>query len=364
MKIRTRFLLFLFPTFVGGVVFVFSLFAYTWHEEMINLAKLTGMVDLKLVNEKFIGSLIPITISASFIILIMLITTFVIANKISRPIQKLNNSALALAAGQYGESIAAEGPKEIVELAGTLNIMSECLLENINRLKENAWLRERMYGEHECAMLLQHLMLQKNIDDCRSDAVAMQAITFFSDTPKGVLLKFPKTTHPDLFQIHLTEAHEEGLEGMYQLLTQSTLPQDHHTSITLDCNGSSLHAEGSNPPLLWSLHKKKWIPINSEETKTEPGDLVLLFTQGLTRLYKSPQHLEDNLSKVLKVFAQDGLKTTTSMLQKEISLLLKRKDVSEDIHLLCFQILYKNEEEEYSEPQENLSSILQCNPKH
>lgn len=363
MKIRTRFLLFLFPTFVGGVAFVFSLFAYTWHEEMIELAKLTGAVDLKLVNDKFIASLIPITISASLIILIMVMISFVIANKISRPIQKLNNSALALAAGQYGESIRAEGPKEIVELAGTLNIMSECLLENINRLKENAWLRERMYGEHECAMLLQHLMLQKNIDDCRSDAVAIQAITFFSDTPKGVLLRFPKTHRPHLFQIHLTEAHEEGLEGMYQLLTQSTPPTHHHTSITLDCSASFLHAQGPNLPLLWSVHKKKWIAINSQETKTQPGDLFLLFNQGLTRLYKSPQHLEDNLSKVLKVFAQDGLKITTAMLQKEISLSLKRKDLSEDIHLLCFQILYKNVEEEYSKPQENLRNILECTKK-
>ena len=63
--------------------------------------------------------------------------------------------------------------------------MSECLLENINRLTDNSLLRERMYGEYECSMLLQHMMLQKNIDDCSSDAVAVTSITFFSESPRG-----------------------------------------------------------------------------------------------------------------------------------------------------------------------------------
>ena len=122
-------------------------------------------INVDLIDKKFQESLLLIILCAGATIFIMVVTLFIIANKISRPVQKLNNSALAIAAGQYGESVQIKGPKEIAELANTLSTMSECLHENINRLKENSLLRERMYGEYECAMLLQHQMLQKNIDN-------------------------------------------------------------------------------------------------------------------------------------------------------------------------------------------------------
>lgn len=298
-------------------------------------------INVNLIDEKFRESVFLIILCAGLTILVMVATLFMIANKISRPIQKLNHSALALAAGQYGESIASDGPKEIVELANTLNIMSECLLENINRLKENALLRERMYGEYECAMLLQHLMLQKNIDDCRSDAVAVKPITFFSENPRGILLNFPKPSKPGQFHIHLAEALEEGFEGMYQLLTQSKIEKEipMRTALVLDLTASLLHAQSVEKPFIWSMSKKKFLDFTTPSIKVHSGDFFFLFNQGMSRFYKSPKNIADLLSKVLKVFAQDGLETTAAMLQKEISFLVKRKDPQEDIHLLCFQIL-------------------------
>jgi HAMP domain-containing protein len=325
MKIRTRLLLFLLPTHIGSIALVSMLLAY-------------------LIETKFQTSLFLILFSAGLTILVMVATLFMIANNISRPVQKLNNSALAIAAGHYGEPIQADGPREIAELANTLNTMSECLHENINRLKENSLVRERMYGEYECAMLLQHLMLQKNIDDCRSDAVAIKAITFFSDNPRGLLLDFPKSERPDLFQIHLAEAQEEGFEGMYQLLTQykySKESQD-HTSLTLDRLAATLHCKGakeSGLPYLWSLCEQRFLPLTSIPVKVESGDLFFLCNDGLLHFYKDPQKITDLLAKVLKVFAQDGLETTASMLQKELAFATKRKDLAADIHLLCFQIL-------------------------
>src|SRR3989344_7367425 len=89
-----------------------------------------------------------------------------------------------------------------------------------------SFLRERMYGEYESAMLLQHMMLQKNIDDCRSDAVAVKSITFFSESPRGLLLDFPKQKDSHRFLIHMAEAEEDGFEGMDQLLTKYKLFQE------------------------------------------------------------------------------------------------------------------------------------------
>ncbi|HSX10399.1 MAG TPA: HAMP domain-containing protein [Chlamydiales bacterium] len=327
MKIRTRLLLFLLPTLVCNIALVAILLAYHWASD--------------LAPKIFHVSLFIVIVCAALAILFMVASLFIIANKISKPVQKLNNSALAIAAGQYGESIQVQGPREIVELANTLNTMSECLHENINRLKENSLLRERMYGEYECAMLLQHMMLKKNIDDCRSDAVAVKSITFFSESPRGLLLDFPKQENSDLFQIHMAEAEEEGFEGMYQLLTQYKLSKETHThtSLLFDRSASTLQIKGPHIPFIWSLDDEKFLEPSQTPLKVDSGDYLFLFSQGLLRFSKGHKQLSELLSKVLKVFASDGLETTSSMLQKELAFATKRKDLEEDIHLLCFQIL-------------------------
>lgn len=327
MRIRTRLLLFLLPTLICNIALVSILLAYNWVDEMA--------------PQKFHISLFIIILCAALAILLMIASLFIIANKISKPVQKLNNSALAIAAGQYGESIRVQGPKEIVELANTLNTMSECLHENINRLKENSLLRERMYGEYECAMLLQHMMLQKNIDDCRSDAVAVKSITFFSESPRGLLLDFPKPEQKDHFQIHMAEAEEEGFEGMYELLTQYKISRENpkHLSLLYDRTRSQLLCRGPRLPLFWSLDNGRFIEPHENVIKLESGDFFFLFNRGLIHFYKEPQRVADLLAKVLKLFASDGLETTTAMLQKELTFATKRKELSEDIHLLCFQVL-------------------------
>ena len=302
---------------------------------------MSGELTPELIHVKFRECLALIIGSAACTIIGMIATLYWIANRISQPVQKLNNSALAIAAGQYGESIQVHGPKEIAELANTLNTMSECLHENINRLKENSLLRERMYGEYECSMLLQHLMLQKNIDDCRSDAIAVKPITAFSDNPKGLLLDFPKGDSPHLFHIHMAEAEEVGLEGMYQLLTRYKHSKEKRarTFLTIDRSESTFHWDCPQIPLIWSLAEGRWIETNPSPIKVESGDFFFLFNQGFASFYRDRQKIADLLSKVLKIFAQDGLETTTAMMQKEVGFALRRKDLEDDVHLLCFQIL-------------------------
>ena len=297
--------------------------------------------NVELIDTKFLDRLLLIVASVLGIVGLMVASLYYIANKISNPVQSLNNSALAIAAGQYGESVPTNGPKEIVDLSNTLNTMSECLLENINRLKENSLLRERMYGEYECAMLLQHLMLQKNIDHCRSDAVAIKSLTLFSDSPRGLLLDFPKSESPHLFHIRLAEAEETGLEGMYELLTQYKHAKEGatHTTLTFDRSTSSLSIQGPELPLFWSLGQQRFLSPKDGSISLESGDFFFLLNQGLLSLFKEPKAIQDLLAKVLKVFAQDGLETTASMLHKELTFAAKRKELLEDIHLLCFQIL-------------------------
>jgi len=333
VRIRTRLLLFLLPPLIGGIALISILFAY----------HLNGLLSIELtpdlVDDKFLGCLKLIFGSAAVVILGMTGALYWIANRISGPVQRLNNSALAIAAGQYGESIEAEGPKEIAELANTLNTMSECLHENINRLKDNSIFRERMHAEYECALLLQHLMLQKNIDECRSDAVAVKPIAAFSENPKGLLLDFPKSEAPHLFHIHMAEAEEEGFEGMYQLLARYKAKGECARSVmTIDRERSSLSWGGPHAPLAWSLAEGKWLD-GEAEIHIESGDFFFLFNRGFARLYQEPERIREFLARVLNIFAQDGLETLSAMLQKEINFATRRKELDEDIHLLCFQIL-------------------------
>ncbi len=320
---------------MGGIALIALLSSY--HLMGIMNAKLTP----DLIETKVRGGLFLIFGSAIFTIIANVSALFWIANRLSRPVQKLNNSALAIAAGQYGESIQVKGPKEIAELANTLNTMSECLHENINRLKENSLLREQMYGEYECSRLLAHLMLQKNIEDCRSDAFAVKPIIAFSESPKGLLLDFPKSGHPHLFHIHMAEAEEAGIEGMYQLLIRSKEAKENRVRnfLTLNRSQSTIQWDGPQIPLAWSLQEECWIEGSGKKMQVEVGDFFFLFNEGFARFYRTPQKISDFLARVLKIFAQDGLETISAMLQKEIGFALRRKDLEEDLHLLCFQIL-------------------------
>ena len=99
------------------------------------------------------------------ILLLVVGIVFIIADHISKPVRQLNRAALEIAAGDYEANIRVEGPKEIMELAHTLNTMSQCLVEHMSRLKESSLIRERMYGEYECSLLLQYYMLQHVIED-------------------------------------------------------------------------------------------------------------------------------------------------------------------------------------------------------
>jgi HAMP domain-containing protein len=273
-------------------------------------------------------------------IVVVVLTLYLIAQRISKPIQKLNHAALNIAAGQYGNSIQVRGPKEIAELANTLSTMSECLLENINRLKENASLQEQLYGEYESAMLLQHLMLQKNIDSCRSDAVAIKPISFFSENPKGFLVEFPKTNSSCCFAVQIAESSNEGFEGMYQLLTQRSWSKGTVSGTTLQItqdDEQTLQWKGPFAPFVWSLEEERL--ITTENPRVDPGDFFFLCNEGLTCFYRERKKIEELLTKILKVFASDGLDTVSAMLQKEIAFAVKRKDPRDDIHLLAFQML-------------------------
>ncbi len=312
------------------------------------IAYMAAEVSTALINQKIQEGLLVIFLCSAFTLALMVSSLLIIATKIVKPIQKLNNSALSIAAGQYGERIDVPGPKELKDLSQTLNTMSECLFENINRLKENSLIREKTYGEYECAMLLQNHMLQKVIEECKSDCIAIKALSFFSPTPKGLLLDFPKISS-DQIQINLVEAKEAGFEEMYSLLTDyrsaqkstKALDKDYpFLEMVLEKPDNLFRASSSQflCPFIWSSKEKAVFQETS--IKLEAGDFIILANSGIKNFYPTPQQIKELLAPIFKFFAEEGLDTFASMLHKELSFTIKRKFIVEDIHLLCFQILY------------------------
>ncbi len=305
MKIRTRLLISLLPAF--AIALILAVFSSHTPNALLNIA-------------------LPIFSAA--------ISLYLMAGKIIRPIKTLNDSALEIAAGQYGKSIQLKGPKELGELANTLNTMSECLLEHINSLKENALQNERSYCETAYARLLQQHLLQKSIDECASDAIAIKAISFPSASPKGLLLNYPGKQ--DRFALHLLEAKEEGIDGMVSLYKEQP-----GKSLSLYLDEGVLHAKakGFPFPFLWSHADEELFSLKIGSLPIQPGDYVFLMNQALLAFFKSPARISQLLAKVLNVFKDEGLDTCAAMLHKEIAFLAKRRDLEEDLHLICIQIL-------------------------
>lgn len=324
MKIRTRLLFSLLPTLSIGLSLILVLICFAPQI-------LSPYIFLAIAS-------IALMISSTFLSLHLM------AGKITRPIKKLNASALNIAAGQYGESIELKGPKELGELANTLNTMSECLLEHINSLKENALQQENAYGETACARLLQQHLLQKSIDECASDALAIKAISFSSASPKGFLLNYPKQAKPEHFVLQLAEAEEDGINGMYELLIHHKLAKEisgKTLSLVLNRETATLCSKASNfpSPIFWSYGNEQLSFLTEDPQPIQPGDFVFLMNPAFLTIFKTPAGISQLFIKVLNVFSDEGLETCASMLQKEISFHAKRRDLDDDLHLICIQIL-------------------------
>lgn len=323
MRIRTRLFLSCLPTLILGLLFTL----------LLQFASFDSFKQVAILA--ILSLLLTTALSLHFM-----------AGKIARPIKKLNRSALKIAAGHYGESIQINGPKELEELTNTLNTMSECLLENINHLKESTYLRENNYNQMECARFLQTHFLQRNIDACASDAFSIKAISFASLEPRGFLLDFPKTKDPSLTTLSIIEAKTGGLEGMYELmgLSKKSIRIDSKTpSLSLSFNQSdSIVSVQSNlfaPVILWSQSRQALTYLEEKSGDVQSGDYLFIINRGFLKFFRDLRQIADLLKKVLNVFGEDGLEVVSMMMEKEISFHAKRRDLESDLHLLCLQIL-------------------------
>lgn len=239
-----------------------------------------------------------------------------ISYNITAPIKKLKNAALQIASGDYEETIFPEGPQEIKELAGTLNTMRECLLENISRLTDSSPAREKLYGEYECAELLQYEMFDKALEALPEEEWIVKKARLTSAPQLGLSVDWNNGV------LSIEESEHEGFHGIYELLTKGSSKKG-----WMNLKTGELKFDKLEPPLLWSEKDRQLTPFKAPK----PGDIVILYNSGLLKQMHHPQILKDWFTKILKHFAKDGLDLTGAMIQSELNFFQKKYLHHEDV---------------------------------
>ncbi len=311
--------------------------------EVIALLGADAMIDE--IDRQLRYAIVIISLGACITILLVIITVFFIADRISKPVQQLNQAALDIAAGNYEANIQVKGPKEIVELANTFNTMSECLVENISRLRESSLIRERMYGEYECALLLQNYLFQKIVENFKNPHVLMRSLSLnLSPDQRGFLLKLDRGEQADL-KLSLIEAKSSGFSSIYELITTAFRSAEelegypqvechflHHYSV-LRYKTQYLFA-----PLVWSIKSQEFIKGEQQEIPLHSQDMIFFYNSSLIEQFGNEEKITTWFGKVLRHFAEDGLDTIHTMLTNELNFLVKRDHVRRNFHILGLQI--------------------------
>lgn len=330
MSIKARLFMWLMPALI---IFV-GLVSYAAYVNTLDLVK-NYPADIH--AEHVLRSIVAIAVMT---LIALIIIVFVLAHKIATPVRKLKNAALSIAAGEYGESIHIEGPPEVVELANTLNTMSECLEEQIQRLRESSIAKERMYGEYECSRLLQQYMMQYVIEEAKIPKFMGRALrSSFAKQLEGVYLEVNQN-ESDL-QFMFSETREPGFKGMLDLIKISQNPSLQSPSrivlkIDLKQNELKIQNHGMSEPIIWNLKAGSYSNIKGP-LRLQKGDFIILFNSCFSRSFADPKLLHEWFAKVLRHFGEEGLDAVATMLGNELNFLTNKHHINQDIHILCLQ---------------------------
>lgn len=343
MTIRSRLLTLLLPAMIAFITLISIFFMMSAYAPILNtdgqgIALMAADLNLKLIDQSLHDAIKVIVVIGMITMLFFILSVFFIANKISKPVQNLKNAALAIAAGDYSEKIEAEGPHEIVELANTLNTMSECLQENISRLQETSRVRERLYGEYECTLLLQHEMLDNVVQKFSHPFLALRSIKSESTTqPYGLYLRVQQ----DDKQVHfsLTEAKEKGFQGSYQLVSNPTSDVFPKLHVHFSKEGNELHyiANEMPAPIVWMTAQENFAGEGLDRVVIHSGDLIFLYNQGFDKLFENRAQILEWFRKVLRHFATEELDLFMTMLKNELTFLAKKHHIAHDLNILCIK---------------------------
>ena len=280
-----------------------------------------------------------ILLGALLTVLLIMIGVAFIANNISQPVEQLKNAALTLAAGNYGKKIEVHGPQEIIELANTLNTMSECLREHLTRLEENSLLREKMIGEVECVRILQAKLVQGVAENFSHPELQLRAISITARAPhKAMVLEILENKQSQV-SLRFREANFLGFDGIYELIQGKEATSFVQITLTKELNVWSLDELISDMPLpvIWSAKRSEIITARNG-AKLEENDFVIILNTSLDRLIRHEGSIHHSFTRVFRHFAEDGIDAFTTLLANELVFLSQKHELRSPLQAICLQI--------------------------
>jgi HAMP domain-containing protein len=317
-----------------------SAYAPLFDENNNVIALLGADVSMLDVDQKLKRALVSLIGSALATIFLVSLSVWIAANKISRPVQKLKDAALNIAAGEYGVAIpeVAE-PLEIAELANTLNTMSACLKEHIERLEQNATTRERLFGEYECALLLQRRMFDNACEQFKNARLYVQGIRSHAATqPHGVYF-YTDTPSAHELVLYFCENDSLGFDGLYQLIQAPThVAMAMHVHFNWDTSVLNYVCKHLPPPIIWSKGQVLCLTDTFGEHTFQKGDILFLTGGMLRELFLHDESFYVWLKRLFKNFDGDDFDLFTVMVEREIALLSNQHHLERDIFVVCAKL--------------------------
>jgi HAMP domain-containing protein len=295
-------------------------------------------VSMASVDQKLQRALFSLIGSALATVFLLSLSVFLAAHKISQPVQQLKNAALNIAAGDYGTTVAVTEPLEIAELANTLNTMSACLKEHIERLRQNATTRERLLGEYECALLLQKRMFEGACEKFIHPHMRLYGLhSEVAAQPHGVYVTWKQGEHH--VELSFTESLEVGFDSLYHLL-QVHKPDTHQVQLQLHWPERRIRyaCQGMLFPMLWSARQIIPLDLSEGEVTFQSGDIILVVSTAWQELFVHAEVMHRWLQRFLIHFGQEEADLFLNVARKEIAFLCDRSHLDKDLFLLCARL--------------------------
>ncbi|MFA6915819.1 MAG: HAMP domain-containing protein [Parachlamydiales bacterium] len=297
------------------------------------IALLGADIANKTINEKLKSAAIVIALSALATIVLVILSVYYAANRISEPVQKIKLAALNLAAGEYGTTVDVKGPLEIEELGNTLNTMSECLMENIHRLKHSSAMRERLFGEYECALLLQEKMFMRSIAEFEHPLFIVKGLhTQSAQEPHGIHVSFSTKEDGSLI-LEMMENPEKGFDGVYRLLESVAEEHCRFPCTHIELSADILHYErhGLPPLIIWQNNQIHFLEDKKGSLELKKDAIILVTSRILWDIVGNTEGIEKLLQRVFTNFSKDSFDIFASMLQQELNFLSDKHHFEKDI---------------------------------
>ena len=295
-------------------------------------------VSMDMLNRLVKSAVLVLIGSTLFTIALVASALFFIAHRITQPVNQLKDAALALAAGDYDEKITVQGPKEIAELSSAFNTMRECLLDHINRLRDNSLTREHLYGEQECAGLLQSRMVDGVIEKFHDPRLTIKHVKFSMKTADQAMgLTIDQVQ--DGVKISLIESIEEGFDGVWALLHGAKeVAGRSFTEINFENKTVKASCIDMPAPLLWSTRQETFLNETAASYTFEPGDYLFMFSQELSMTFHKRPSSYDWITKVMKQFSKESIELLSAMLTSEIHFWMKKQHIPYQMHIICIRL--------------------------